>query len=312
MSRVIAVTPAGRRAYLELLAHYIVADDGIAEWQLWDNCRTLDDRAFLDELAARHGKIRVVRREGRTGFTAAINKFYAGCVASDAFYIKVDDDIVWLPQGFGSALAGRAERERGRYTWWSPLVVNNAICSWLMANLGHLALDVSLSALADDPIGWRSGTFARALHGAFIDSVQAGRLDRFATPDAEVSLGRFSINCIGFFGADAAAMGDAFCPPNVNDEDWISAVLPARTGRPGRVIGDLVASHFAFFTQEKQLRRTDLLARYYAVAGRTPALPLAPGRGSIRDEISLWWHSRETPIHIGWRDTPLGPKLLQA
>jgi hypothetical protein len=50
--KLIVVTPAGRERYLRLLSHYVLASPEVLEWQLWDNCRTESDRAYLRELAA--------------------------------------------------------------------------------------------------------------------------------------------------------------------------------------------------------------------------------------------------------------------
>lgn len=305
--RIIAVTPAGRRAYLELLAHYVLADDSIDEWQLWDNCRTDDDRAFLAVLAERHPKIRIVTGEGARGRNGSINQFYRHCAVAGDFFIKLDDDIVWLPPGFGGALAARAVAERGRYSWWSPVVVNNAICTWLMKVAGRLETKRWIAALADDATGWRSPDFAEALLGAFLDAASAGQLDRFETPDAQVSLGRYSINCIGFFGDDVLRLGEQFCPLRVDDEDWISATIPARTGRPGRVIGNLLACHFAFYTQEMRLLRTGLLDRFYALAGLQRNAPL-PRRGNWRHVLKERLR-RRVQVEITWRDAPL-PALV--
>ena len=38
--KLIVVTPAGREKYLRVLSHYVLASPEVAEWQLWDNCRS--------------------------------------------------------------------------------------------------------------------------------------------------------------------------------------------------------------------------------------------------------------------------------
>jgi len=51
--KVIAVTPAGRRRYLELLAKYVLSDEAVAEWHLWDNLYPIPRRSQdQDRLAA--------------------------------------------------------------------------------------------------------------------------------------------------------------------------------------------------------------------------------------------------------------------
>lgn len=51
--RIVSVTPAGRRAYLEILKAYILRDETIERWDLWDNCRAEADRTYVRE--AREG-----------------------------------------------------------------------------------------------------------------------------------------------------------------------------------------------------------------------------------------------------------------
>jgi hypothetical protein len=78
---------------------------------------------------------------------------------------------------------------------------------------------------------------------------------------------RFSINAIGFFGADKVALGSRFDIPDGDEEDWLSAVLPALEDRPGKLLGDLAVAHFSYNVQEQELLKTDILERYYALAG---------------------------------------------
>jgi hypothetical protein len=268
--KIIAVTPAGRRLYLECLKRYILADASIDEWHLWDNCRKESDRVYIRELAARHDKIRLVEVDGADGQVGSINRFYPHTRDVDAFYIKMDDDLVYLSPNLGRDLYERACAERGRFAWWSPLVINNAICSWLLKYHSKLRIDASLSAWAACETGWRSAEFAYCLHDKFLEAAATNALHAFRVPDFEISLSRFSINCLGYFGEDASASGAEFCPLNVDDEEWISAVWPSRIGRPGRILGNILVSHFSFYTHDKELRRSDLVARYYRLAGLEP------------------------------------------
>src|SRR5271166_443779 len=160
MTRIIAVTPAGRRGYLELLAHYVLADDSISEWHLWDNCRQASDRAYINDLARQAPKVRVVTIPAVDGTNSSVNRFYRLCNDRDVFYIKMDDDLVYLPPGFGASLLRVAEATRSQHIWWSPLVINNAICSWLVKYLSEMTITASLTAQAGCPIGWRSARFA--------------------------------------------------------------------------------------------------------------------------------------------------------
>jgi hypothetical protein len=279
MKKVVAVTPAGRRHYLELLRDYICADTTIDEWHLWDNCRNDADRRYIERLESAEHKVKVVRLSNVDGTNRSVNRFYRFCVEDDAFYIKVDDDIVYLPKGFGGALHRHALEEHERYLWWSPLVVNNSICSWLIKHHSRIRIDEEISCQASDRYGWSDPAFAEKMHRKFLGALHAGDISPFYVPNFQVSLARFPINCLGFFGADVKALGTDFCPPGVDDEEWISACLPARLQRPGRVIGNLVVAHSSFITQEPELLQSRLLDQYYEAAGVSPvpyAIPKRP------------------------------------
>jgi hypothetical protein len=182
--------------------------------------------------------------------------------------------------------------------WWSPLIINNAVCSWLLKYHGLLTIDAPLTCQAGDVHGWRSPEFAIALHRAFLDRAEAGDLGCFAVPDFLICLSRFSINCIGFFGEDRRALDDRFCPADVDDEEWISAVLPSTVNRPGRICGDLPVAHFSFFTQETELLQSGLLNSYYRLAQVEP-LKFPVKRLSAREAVRKfflrrWLHAWES------------------
>ncbi|MBK9577325.1 MAG: glycosyltransferase family 2 protein [Fibrobacterota bacterium] len=275
--KIVVVTPAGRRHYLELLKHYILLDDGIDEWHLWDNCRNPKDREYIEDLAKQEPKIKVVKINGADGTNKSVNRFYPFCTAEDTFFIKLDDDVVYLSPNFSTSVYEAAMKEKGRYIWWSPLVVNNAVCTWLLKYHSKIGIEEPISCQASDDFSWKSPSFAIKLHEIFLKAMGEKRVDEFKVPDFEVSLSRFSINCLGYFGEDVRALGETFCPSGVDDEEWISAVLPSRIGKPGRVIGSVVISHFAFYTQEQDLLRAKVLEKYYNAAFLQPEpYPLKP------------------------------------
>jgi hypothetical protein len=270
MHKITVVTPAGRKHYLALLKHYILKDDSIDEWHLWDNCRNQQDREYIYEISSEHKKIRIVSLPNVDGTNRSVNKFYSNCSVEDRFYIKVDDDIVYLPEGFGASLYSRALQDKGKYLWWSPLVVNNAVCSWLIKYHSKVSLSDVISCQASDYNGWRNPIFAERLHKIFLSSLEKGEKQKFEMQDFSVRLSRYSINCIGFWGEDVKKLGEQFCPLNVDDEEWISAILPSQINRYGKIVGNLIIVHFAFFTQEAYLLKSSILDSYYKIAGIKP------------------------------------------
>jgi hypothetical protein len=293
MQRFIVATPAGRERYLKLLSRHVLASPDVDEWHLWENCRTESDRAYLHRLAAEHPKVRLVSIPDADGTNEAISRFYRRVDDPDALYLRMDDDIVYLEPDFFPKFRARALAERGKALWFSPFVVNNAICTWLLKYFSSVEINAEATCQATCWVAWRDPYFAEALHRLFLRAVAEGKIDRFRVADQPITFGRFSINAIGFFGAEKMALGDEFCPPDAYEEEWISAVLPVRQKRYGKVFGDVLAAHFSFFPQEKYLLSTDILGRYYALHGLPAPEPVkmhVPFRKRWR-----FWRKRPPP-----------------
>lgn len=172
--KIIAVTPAGRKRYLEILSRYILADNSIQEWHLWDNCRSEDDRIFLNELARESSKVKVIKVEGADGTNKSINLFYKFLADEDAFFIRIDDDVVFMEKNFGAKLYERAIKEKDKYLWWSPIIINNAICTYFLFAKDKLKTTYPLTAQCMDKFSWGSPYFAEELHRWFFDIVNKG------------------------------------------------------------------------------------------------------------------------------------------
>jgi hypothetical protein len=269
--KLIVVTPAGRERYLRLLAHYVLSSPQVSAWHLWENCRNEADRAFLHRLAASDPRCKIKELPGADGSPSMIGGFWRFCDDPDALYLRLDDDIVYVEDGFFPRFIERAMAERGKAIWFTPLVVNNAVCNTLLQSLSNVIIEGHVTCQAMCPYSWAHAEFPMALHPVLIEAARTGRLGDFRVPDREIRLSRFSINAIAFFGSDKVALGDQFYPIGCADEEeWISAVLPARLNRPAKILGDLLVAHFSFYTQERRLLQTDILESYYELAGLPP------------------------------------------
>ena len=309
--RLVVVTPAGREKYLRLLSHFVLGSPLVDEWQLWDNCRNESDRRYLHELAQSDRRCQLKRLPGAEGGWGIIGDFFRFCDDPDALYLRLDDDIVFIEEGFFGKFIERAKAERGGPLWFSPLVINNAICTFLIKYLSRVALDGPITCQAMCPTSWALPELPKALHPVFIEAVRSGRIDLFRVPDKEILLGRYSINAIGFFGADKLALGEAFYAPEQNEEEWLSACLPAIFGRPGKIFGDLVVAHFSFYTQEASLLQTDILEVYYSLAGLPPPNYEKPRiRRRLKDRLRPWRKPKWRPVYSisldeqAWRSVP--------
>lgn len=292
--KLIVVTPAGRERYMRLLSHYVLGSDAVDGWQLWDNCRTEADRAYLGRLAASDPRCSIKRLASANGGIAHIGDFFRFCDDPDALYLRLDDDVVFTEPGFFERFKARALENRGKALWFAPLIVNNAICSSLIQNLSKVTIKGQITCQAMCPTSWAHADFPIAMHPVLIEAARGGQLEAFRVPDREVRLARFSINAIAFFGAEILELGELFHPPNRNEEEWLSAVLPARLDRCGLVLGDLLVAHFSFYTQEHRLLQTSILDAYYDLAGLPPPQYKKP-RDNLRQLLQRLRRWRRKP-----------------
>src|SRR6185312_15673304 len=103
--RVVAVTPAGRRRYMELLVPQILASNLVDRYDIWVNTADPADIAFFEGLAAKYDRVRLVPQpDGKAPGVPAIHGFHRLAMDVDTIYVRFDDDIVWLEPGFFEAL----------------------------------------------------------------------------------------------------------------------------------------------------------------------------------------------------------------
>jgi hypothetical protein len=284
----IVVTPAGREKYLRLLAHHVLGSPLVSEWHLWDNCRTAEDRAYLHRLAASDPRCKLKQLPGADGNFGIIGAFFRFCDDPDAFYLRLDDDVVHVEEGLFGRMLERATAARGSAIWFAPMIINNAICGALLKELARVRIEGPISCQAMCPYAWAHADFPIALHPVYIEAVRTGRTADFYVPDRELRATRFSINAIGFFGADKLALGDLFMPPGIQtEEEWLSATLPIRLNSCGKVLGDMTVAHFSFYTQERRVLQTDILDRYYALAG-LPAPVYEKPKKRLKEVLRPW------------------------
>jgi hypothetical protein len=265
--RVIVCTPAGRKRYLEILKEYILPSSHVDEWHLWDNCRNPLDKLYLNELAA-NPKVHIIPPPlgDSQGTNKSINQFYSLCSNPDAIYFKLDDDIVYIEDCYFDRTLRFMKNSGNEFCFFYPVVINNAIISWLIQHFASIRISNSLMCSANCPIGWQNANFAEALHRGFLDSLKHGRISQFKFRSRPLINVRISINAFSWYGEFAKQLAADWVPEGVDDEDWISAYIPAKYVKPEVVMGDSIVSHFAFFPQEEHLLSTDILGLYKEIA----------------------------------------------
>ena len=263
-TRVVIVTPAGRRRYMEILIAHVLRLRGVVdEYQIWENTSVESDIGYFRSVQARYPDLVVVKRlpDGvKPSGNATINRFFVHCSQSNTVYVRFDDDIVWIDD-----VDRFVEFVRYRIDHPEPFLVyanilNNAVITNWHQSRGAFEDMERVGYHGMDDVGWKSGSFAERLHRRVLE--RGPRSFRTLDTHRVRDYTRVSINCISWRGEDlknVEVLGD--------EEQFLSVEHPKALGRPNIVFGNFVVVHYSFFTQRDHLDATDVLARYRSLAG---------------------------------------------
>jgi hypothetical protein len=270
--RVVSVTPAGRRRYIEILVpHLLRQRHVINEHHWWLNTNVAEDIGYLQQLCADHpGFFRVCVRPFDASKTHGENiwKFFVDFAQPGTVYVRFDDDIVWMANDAVERIV------KSRLEHPQPLlvlgnIVNNANCSAAHQEAGLISKRQGIvQPLCMDWIGWRSGRFARLAHQSFLTDLENGRAARWTDVKIPLACGqRFSINVISWLGETMAALPE-LAIEQLEEEPLLTEELPLRLGIANLVCNEALFAHFAFYTQRPFMDWTsnDILERYRAIA----------------------------------------------
>lgn len=263
--RVIVVTPAGRRRYLEILKTYLDRHRNIIdEWHLWVN--TCDEGDVEWMRGQEGGFIRLVEAtEGVDRGTPAysIHQFFRHTTDPRTIYLRFDDDIVYVhPRAVAELCRERVTRSEPFLVYANT--VNNSVCTYLHQRMGAIELSqgkVNYNCL--DPLGWGSGEVAVDVHRQFLDHIRCDDLDRYMFPRWYLwEADRVSINCFAYFGSDFGEFGGVV---PVDEEVWLGVTKPRELGRSTMIAGGALVGHYAYYTQRPVVEESGILAAYRAL-----------------------------------------------
>lgn len=261
--RIVVVTPAGRRRYLELLIPQIKRYKGVVdEYRLWVNTGYLEDIEFMREQADKDPefiKLEFLPPHVHCDGNFSIRNFFKNCQDPNTIYVRFDDDIVYLDtvDAFTRFLDFRISHPE--YFLVYPTILNNAIITHLLQRMGKLNLTHGFSGyLCMDDIGWNSPLFSENVHRQILEKPS---LDfyRMNVNWQLVNYERVSINCISWFGSEFAKF-DA--EVGRDEEQWLATDKPQHDQKMNCINGDFVCVHYAYFTQRNHLDATDVLPKY--------------------------------------------------
>lgn len=307
--KVIVVSPVGREESMRIMFPAVMKQKGVVdEHHLWVNSNVQSDLDYIHAYAEKNPDFVKLKYDG--GAESLVDEwktrannvkwFYNYCTDSDTYYIKVDDDVVFIEDGMFEKLIDYKLDHPETFLAY-PLTINSIWCTHFMREAGVLdipeseccskkwyhyygliaeklkTLPQTMSDKYDEPlIGthnyipehamlcpqyWNNPEFAQGLHELFTDLYKQGRIDELKIPNVVLkSHESASINVACWAGEDFAKFEG-----NVRcteDESWLTVFYPAYAGIYSAIVGDTIAVHYSYFIQRSYLNQTDVLDRY--------------------------------------------------
>ncbi|MCO6043580.1 hypothetical protein NG895_06645 [Aeoliella sp. ICT_H6.2] len=274
--RVVSVTPAGRRRYMELLVTHLLRQRPlIAEHHWWLNTDVPADIAFVHETCRQHPDFfRVCEKPFDASKPHGDNiwKFFRDFAQPDTVYVRFDDDIVWMaPDAVERIVQARIDDRESLLVLGN--IVNNSICTAAHQRAGLIpSVTQTVNSECSDEVGWKNPITARKVHQAFLSDLTLGQQQRWTEVEIPLGLGqRFSINVISWLGETMAQIPE-LPDDEIDEEPFLTQELPQRLNRPNTVCSEALFAHFAFWPQRPYLDWTssDLLEQYRAAAQLQP------------------------------------------
>lgn len=261
--KVVVVTPAGRKRYMEILFKYILREkDIIDEYRIWVNTKTSSDLSYLDHLESKHkGFVTLDKRyieELECGESTNIHRFFDKCTDSNTIYIRLDDDVIWLSENFINNLATYRIENPDPFLVYAA-TINNSICDSIFQNLGHYKSFDNFDYDCMKSIAYTDSYVCENKHREMIKYIEQLKPIDFVDTWILRRYERVSINCISWLGetfSDFSGIVDR------EEEFWLSCVKPQDIKKPNVIIGNSVCSHFAFGSQREYMDKTNILDMY--------------------------------------------------
>lgn len=268
--KVVVVTPAGRKCYLELLIPQIQnLRNYVDEYRLWVNTTNKTDIDYMESKAREDSEfIKLEYCSVPVNGNLSINSFFKNCIEPNTIFIRFDDDIVMLdtPDTFKKFVEFRIEHPE--YFLVFGNILNNSVISHLHQRFCNFNLNKGIVGYhCGDPNGWVNGDFAINLHEQILENPD---LSRFHLKNNWLlySFERVSINCISWLGSEFAKFNGIVGTHGTDEEQWLSSDKPRSDNKMNIIFGDFCCVHYAFFTQRPSIDNTNILERYKKILAK--------------------------------------------
>ena len=269
MEKFICVTPAGRTKYMRYLVPQILISEEIERYDIWLNTTNKYDLDFFEFLSKTFPKVRLIEQpDGVVNGNKSINAFFKNAMDEDAIYIRLDDDIVWIEPDFFTKMR-KARLEDKESFLLSPIIINNSICTHLLQQEKKFQYQDYLPAYSADARTWEDPKFALEIHQWFLNLLDKNQEGILRLPeDYTIALNRFSINSISWYGKVMKSFNGVILD---DEEEYLTVIKGRELRKTNKILGNILVSHFAFYTQRALLDSTNLLESYGQAVKKTYA-----------------------------------------
>ena len=252
--KVISVTPAGRKRYVEILHKYLINLRHIIDCHVWwINTNNQNDIAFLENLSKEYPdfyKLKFLSDPPSGKFdNSNIHRFFDDCKDPETVYVRFDDDIVFVDtEGFEGYIDFRINHPE--YFIVYANIINNNLCTYLHQMSGAVGVgeyfDQKSSPLLkyepfNDTLTHPNYTL-RVFKDFFTKYSENKLIDfkfrRWIFHHYE----RCSVNCISWLGKEFAKFNDV----GWDEEPWLSTYKPQERIMKNCVYGDFLVVHYSY------------------------------------------------------------------
>jgi len=257
--RIVIVTPAGRKRYLNILKKYIFASKIVDEWKIWQNTLNLEDINYIKEISLEDKRVVVENRPLPLGTSYCIHKFFNNCIENNTVYIRFDDDIIWMKDDAIENLA-KFRIENPKYFLVYGNIVNNSICDHLHQRCNDIYHAFPITYNCMDHNAWKNVILAERKHKILIENIKKNNFKGYNILNWTLhDYERVSINVISWLGEEFKKFNGVV---GVDEEAWLSCVKPQELQKKSCICGNALFAHFAFYTQRHHLDQTNLIEIY--------------------------------------------------
>lgn len=261
--KIVAVTPAGRKEYMEVLLPQIIRQNNfVDEYHLWVNTKNPIDLEYLDQLEKKYNGFVILHKDfinhPYAGNNFNISNYWSKAKEKGVVYFRLDDDIVFIEDDYFEKMYEFKIRNP-QYIMTTSNVVNNAVFDYYRQSEGKVYQ--SLEKMTNHcmcPVGWKDGHFAEKRHIEVLSYLKDKNKEILYTESREIPRGhRFSINALCWLGDDLLNI-----TIGRDEEQFITELMPREINKSIGLLGSCISCHFAFHTQRPYLGTTDILEKY--------------------------------------------------